>query len=339
MAAGRFQRVNRQFWEMLGYTQEELLEFGVAEVTHPEQRALCLRLISEIVAGERQTYDLEKRFLPRNGGILWAHLTLTALQPSAGQPRSVMAIVEDITERKRAQAALQRSEEQLRALSARLERLREEDRTRIAREIHDELGQTLTGLGMDLRWLESHVEEWAAPRRTEALDRIVEARRVVDETMKTVQSIAADLRPGVLDKLGLAAALEYEARHFVERMGVPCLVCRSETLPALSPEVTTALFRIFQECLTNVARHAGATQVSVHLCAGDGDIGLKVEDNGRGLKEGALEQSTSLGLLGIRERVTLLGGFVSFALREGGGTVVAVRVPTGLPSTATPNPP
>jgi PAS domain S-box-containing protein len=460
-AAGRFLRVNRQFWEMLGYTEEELLKLGVAEVTHPEQRPLCLRLIGEIVAGVRQTYDLEKRFLPRGGGILWAHLTLTALQPSQGQPRSVMALVEDITarkleeetrrlkaaildstgeaaiatrmdgtliylnraaevlfgwdrvealgahvlaltraevpreqveeimsriargeswtgefivrsgqgghfpveatisplldesgqaaaiiavatdisERKRAQAALQRSEEQLRALSARLERLREEDRTRIAREIHDELGQTLTGLMMDLRWLESHVEEWAAPRRAEALDRIVEARRVVGETMKAVQSIAADLRPGVLDKLGLAAALEYEARRFVERMGVPCLVCRSESLPELSPEVTTALFRIFQECLTNVARHAAATQVWVHLCTGEGEIGLKVEDNGRGLNESEVERSTSLGLLGIRERVAMLGGSVSFALREGGGTVVTVRVPTGTPTTPPLNPP
>jgi PAS domain S-box-containing protein len=456
-AAGNFQRVNQRLWDMLGYPPEELLKLGIAEVTHPEQRALCLRLIGEIVAGVRQTCDLEKRFVPRGGGILWAHLTLTVLQPSPGQPRSVMAIVEDITarkleeetrrlkaaildstgeaaiatrldgrliylnraaellfgwdreaaleehvlaltmaevppervveimrrieggenwtgeflvqrgaeghfpaqatisllrdesgeaaaiiavaadisERKRAQAALERSEEQLRALSARLERLREEDRTRIAREIHDELGQTLTGLMMDLRWLESHVEEWAAPRRAEALERIVEARRVIDETVKAVQSIAADLRPGVLDKLGLAAALEYEARRFQERMGVPCLIRRDETLPPLSPEVTTALFRIFQECLTNVARHAGARHVWVDLRAADGEIRLSVEDDGRGLNEGAVERSTSLGLLGIRERVTMLGGSVRFALRDGGGTAVSVRVPTGLPMTST----
>lgn len=337
--AAHFKRVNRKFSEMLGYTHDELVRLGIAHVTHAEQRELCLRLVGEIAAGVRQTYDLEKRFLPRDGGTLWAHLTLTALQPSDDQPRSVMALVEDITARKRAQAALERSEEQLRALTARLERLREEDRTRIAREIHDELGQTLTGLTIDLRWLEGHVEEWPAPQRAAALDRIVEARRVVAETMKTVQSIAADLRPGVLDKLGLAAALEYEARRFTERTGMPCLVDQSESLPALSPEVTTALFRVFQECLTNIVRHAAATQVWVHLYAGEGEITLKVEDNGRGLNEAEIERSTSLGLLGIRERVTMLGGSVSFVSREGGGTVVSVRVPTGVPKASTPNSP
>jgi signal transduction histidine kinase len=217
--------------------------------------------------------------------------------------------------------------------------LREEEATRIAREIHDDLGQTLTGLKMDLFWMENKLGELPESSAINALlDRAVGATELVDSVFGTVQRIAASLRPNALDKLGLGAALQFEARRFQDRAGIPCEVRVPEAEPPLSTEVSTAFFRIFQEALTNVARHARATMVEAELKAEPGFAVLSLRDNGKGISEADIANPQSLGLLGMRERVALLGGEIVFQSHTDQGTLLTVCIPmTGL-SVATGQP-
>jgi signal transduction histidine kinase len=208
--------------------------------------------------------------------------------------------------------------------------MREEERTRISREIHDELGQMLTGIKMDLRWMEHRLDEFGEDRRVNPiLDKLVVTTELTDATIKTVQRMAAELRPGMLDKLGLPMTLQYEAGRFEKRTGIACrLVVPCEALP-LRLEAATAFFRIFQEALTNVTRHAKATAVEAELQAEADGCRLEIRDNGQGMAGVDLTNLKSLGLLGMQERASMLGGGVSFAPRPGGGTVVTVRLPNG----------
>ncbi len=240
--------------------------------------------------------------------------------------RSFTVFRRDITARKRAEEVLRQSEQQLWALTARLETRREEERTRISREIHDELGQMLTGTRMDLRWIEDRLDDFGDdPRVNPILDKIVSTAELTDATARTVQRIAAELRPGVLDKLGLPMALQYEAARTEERTGLPCRVELPGEVPPLRFDAATAFFRIFREALTNVIRHAGATAVDAELRVEAEGCRLAIRDNGRGLSQVELQNPTSLGLRGMQERARLVGGEVAFAVRPGGGTIEALR--------------
>ena len=234
----------------------------------------------------------------------------------------------DVSERHRAEERLRDSEKQLRALTARIESLREEERTRISREIHDELGQMLTGLKMDLRWIEKRLGATAGSETMNPiLDRLVSASELTDATITTVQKIASELRPGVLDNIGLATALQYEANQFQKRTGIACGVRLPDASNLPRTDADTPLFRIFQETLTNVARHAQATSVDVELKVEPDEFVLEVRDNGKGITTEDLANPKSLGLLGMRERTSLLGGQISFKAGAERGTVVTVRVP------------
>jgi len=224
--------------------------------------------------------------------------------------------------------ALRTANAGLRALSARLQSVREQEATRIAREIHDELGQRLTGLKLDLLWTERKLGELAGSAEVNALlDRVVGATELVDGITTVVQEIATELRPVVLDKLGLGSALQQEARRFQERTRLICDIRVPETEPALSPELATTLFRIFQECLTNVARHAGASEVLVELKMEDEWAAMRVQDNGRGITETELANPKALGLVGMKERAALLGGEILFQRGPANGTMVTTRMP------------
>ena len=246
----------------------------------------------------------------------------------ANHQKVIQCNIRDITERKRTERQAWVYREQLRSLSARIETLREEERTRIAREIHDDLGQMLTGIKMDLRWMEHRLDKFGDDQRVNPiLDKLVVTSELADATIKTVQRISADLRPGILDKLGLPVALEYEAARFEARTGIACrLVLPADTL-ALQSETATAFFRIFQEALTNVTRHARARFVEVELRAQAGGCRLEIRDDGQGMAGVDLTNPKALGLLGMQESADLLGGRVSFTPRPGGGTVVTVQIP------------
>jgi signal transduction histidine kinase len=233
------------------------------------------------------------------------------------------ALTNEIKERKIAETQLRESEVQLRALAARLISIREEERARIAREIHDELGQVLTGLKMDVTWL--------AKRLVGAEEQLVEKAeamcRLIDSTMHLIRRISTGLRPEILDDMGLVAAFGWQAKEFQKRMGMRCRLKLPEDQVVLDKELSTAVFRIFQEILTNIARHAKASSVDVSLSISDDLLTLEVVDDGIGISESHIRGQESLGLLGMRERAQLFGGELSIQGASGRGTTVSVSIP------------
>ena len=227
------------------------------------------------------------------------------------------------TERRRAQEQLRQSHNQLRTLSLYLQRVREEERIRIAREVHDELGQALTGLKLQLTWLASRF-----PRRSMLLQRQACSMAAhIDEIIQAVRRIATELRPGLLDTAGLLAALEWQANRFQSGTGIVCEVKAEMRATLRNQDLNTAFFRIFQEALTNIIRHAHATRVEVRLQETDGQIVLQVKDDGRGISEAEIHNTKSIGLLGIRERAALLGGTMRIEGVQGHGTTLRVSIP------------
>jgi signal transduction histidine kinase len=203
-----------------------------------------------------------------------------------------------------------------------VESVREEERVRIAREIHDELGQALTCMSMDLAFLDKQLPKGDG----QAGARVAALAALVKETVKTVRRISSELRPSILDDLGLPPALEWLAHDFESRTSIRCAVSVPSTIN-ISAERGTVVFRMCQEALTNVARHAGASQVSIDLVEADDTLTLEVRDNGRGISEEEAHRPGSLGLLGMRERAALLGGVAEVKGIPGRGTTLMVRVP------------
>lgn len=232
----------------------------------------------------------------------------------------------EITDRTRTDAEFRRSTEQLRELSARLQSVREEERTHIARVIHDELGQTLTGLKMDVAWLQRHLDQPqpALLQKTRAMSDLI------DTTIQTVRQISTELRPGILDDLGLTATIEWQLQEFQVRSGIESILSSAPEETTLAAEGATTVFRIFQEILTNVIRHAQATQVEVTLEESAAFLTLQVQDNGRGISEDEIHSPKSIGLLGMQERARLRAGEIHFQGTPGQGTTVTVRLPLSI---------
>lgn len=237
--------------------------------------------------------------------------------------RRIVITYEDITEQKRAQEELEHSREQLRNLSTYLQSVREKESARIAREIHDELGQSLTALQMDVSWLGGQLPDDCTLLREKAR----RMERLVDATIDSVHRIITELRPILLDDLGLTAAIEWQAQEFEERTGIECDVYIDCHDSSIEKDLATALFRIFQETLTNVVRHAGATLVRVRLVQGEEGLCLEVIDNGKGITRKQAEDPRSFGIIGIRERVNLWNGRVRITGKSKRGTTVAILIP------------
>jgi signal transduction histidine kinase len=220
-------------------------------------------------------------------------------------------------------AQVHASQEQLRNLAEYLQAAREEERTRIAREIHDEFGQTLTALKMDLAWLSKQL-----PRnKPRLMDKTRAMLSLLDSTIQLVRRVATELRPGLLDDLGLVAAMEWQAQEFTEHTKIECELHLGEEPVAFEQDLNTAIFRIFQEALTNVARHAGATQVRIDAQHKPDEWVLIIQDNGRGIVDNQIADPHSLGLMGMRERARAWGGDVTLEGIPGQGTTVTVHIP------------
>jgi signal transduction histidine kinase len=242
------------------------------------------------------------------------------------------ALEQRLAELKQAQEAQEVSRQQLRALAAGLEAVREEERTHLAREIHDVLAQDLTLLKLDLAWLDRRLAQSPEiARQAPVHEKLAGMTRLTDKAIESVQRIATELRPAVLDSLGLAAAIEWQITDFAARTGIQFKTSLPDGPLDLGREASTALFRILQESLTNVARHAAATAVETSLQWQPGQVVLRVKDNGRGMPTAKLEDPHSVGLAGMRERALLLGGRCEIRARPGEGTAIEVRLP--LPST------
>lgn len=242
--------------------------------------------------------------------------------------REIRALNAALEERVAARTAeLQAANAQLQALSARIESVREDERIHIAREIHDELGQMLTALKIDLDLLPRHIAEAGAGRTDKVAERLAAMGEMAATMMDSVRRISAELRPSILDDLGLVSAVEWLGREFERRCGVPCTFAGTALRGDLDPACATAVFRIVQEALSNVARHAHATRVAIMLESNEHDLAVEVVDDGRGITEADLRDPRSLGLLGMRERARLVGGEVDAGAGPTGGTSVRVRLP------------
>jgi signal transduction histidine kinase len=276
----------------------------------PLARAPKDNLTDEYHASQALIAELEARLVQLAGQLLVANANLQR----------------EIADRKRAEDEFRRSTDQLRELSARLQSVREEERTYIARVIHDELGQTLTGLKMDVAWLQRHLDR----QQPALLEKTQAMSELIDTTIQTVRRISSELRPGILDDLGLVATIEWQLQEFQTRSGIQGKLISAPEETTLDADGATAAFRIFQEILTNVARHAQATQVEVTLEESASFLTLQVRDNGRGMTESEIHSPKSIGLLGMQERARLRAGEVQFQGTPGKGTTVTVRLPLSM---------
>ena len=316
-----------------GYSATEFLEGQVSwpGILHADDVSRLEAEVERHLTRGAAEFRLEYRLLTRAGEERWVEDRNKVLRDARGRATHVEGIVLDTTEQKRMAHALHASHEQLRSLAARLEAIREEERARLAHQIHDELGHELTALKMDLSWLLRALArggEGGLPAG--AVERTRAMIRSVDQTIQSVRQLATNLRPPVLD-LGLAAAIEWQTQEFGERTGIRCrLTCDSDAnQPELDGKEATTVFRVFQEVLTNVARHSRASGVDVLLATTPEAVHLRVVDSGKGISPEETWNRGSLGIVGIRERIQLLGGSVSFTGVPGEGTTVEVLIPVG----------
>ncbi|HSN04832.1 MAG TPA: PAS domain S-box protein, partial [Nitrospira sp.] len=268
--------------------------------------------------------NLDYRIIHPERGLRWLLAIGRTICDDKGAAVRMAGFAFDITERKWAEAELQHTLDQVRTLSQRLEVVREEERRRIARELHDELGVRLTCLKMDIARLPAHMSGDSFARLGKTIQSMTEH---VDTTIAAVQDLVAELRPGVLDDLGLVAAIEWQCRDFERRSGIRCVVDSTEEDIPLDSTRATAAFRICQEALTNVLRHAGAKEIRVHLEKLDRELLLEVHDDGRGIVPEKIKAATSLGLLGMHERAGAAGGALQILGLPGQGTTVTLRLP------------
>ncbi len=322
--------VSPAYWQIWGRTCESLYASPRSwlESIHTEDRARILdAAVTKQTAG---TYDEEYRVVQPDGTTRWIHDQAFPVRDAAGTVCRIVGIAEDITERKQAEGQAQRSLEQLRELTGQLEMVEELERKRIARELHDEFGQMITALKLDLTWLSRQHDQAGNGRQPEAFAYRLEAmKKVVDALAQSTRHIASSLRPSVLDDLGLVPALQWQARDFQERTGLECEVRLSDDVAQLQIDdaTATAFFRIAQELLTNIIRHAHAQRVEISLSADNGVLAMIIKDDGIGITEKDLAKPTSFGLRGIQERATLIGGEIEIDGAPHQGTSVTLRVP------------
>lgn len=320
---------DRRWMQMLGFTKEwvePVIESWQSRI-HPEDRERVLEVLNAHLEGRNRYYEVEHRLRTRTGEWKWILSMGRVLDREAdGTPTRMTGIHMDIDERKTAEERLRRTSERLRRLSARLDDIREEERKSVAREIHDELGQALTGLQLELSWMGDRL----AGDGGELRQRIESMSTIVDESLDAVKHLCARLRPPVLDDLGLGEAVRWQAREFADRYGIECVVDvsgdRAESIGGQS-EAATSLFRILQETLTNTVRHAEARRVEISLAEVGGHMELTVSDDGKGIDPSALPGKESFGLLGMRERAERLGGSLEISRPRSGGTRIRARVP------------
>jgi PAS domain S-box-containing protein len=322
LSDGTLTFVNDVYCRYFGKQREDLIGQSFIPFILDEDRDGVLQKIASL-SYENPVITYEYRVVTPDRTVCWQQWTNRAICDSQDSIIEFQAVGRDITIRKLAEEELKNSREQLRNLSAHLQSVREKERMYIAREIHDELGQTLTALKMDLVWLSNRLPGDQVPLH----DKMRSMIELVDKTGETVQRISAELRPGLLDDLGLAAAIEWQTEEFQKRTGIPCKVSLEPEDFVTKQDISTAIFRIFQETLTNIVRHAYASRVNVTLHDKDNEVTLEVSDNGRGITEEQVFHPQSLGILGIRERVNLLSGTVSIIGSPNKGTAVTVRIP------------
>ena len=314
----------------LGYKPEDFItneEFWANHI-HPEDTQRTLAEFLHVLEKGRLT--LEYRFLHKNGTYRWMHDELTLVRDSEGHPLELAGYWIDITERKKGEEEIAAAYAQLRQLTRQLGMAEEKERKRIARELHDEFGQTLAGLKFDLTKLSKQlIQELPAQSIVGYHSQFKSMTNTVDTAIHSMRRIATDLRPSLLDDLGLVAALEWLLQSFQARTSIDCTLTVSPDVSTLGIDLerSLALFRIIQELLTNVLKHAGASKVTITITLEDGTLALAFTDDGRGVTKEELAHTTSLGLVGIKERLAVFDGQLTIQGDPDKGTCVGIQIP------------
>ncbi|MCF7802600.1 MAG: PAS domain-containing protein [Candidatus Marinimicrobia bacterium] len=310
--------VNDMFESLVRKREEELLNRYISDLFYNDKSTG-----SQLT--NLQTQDRTHKLRTADGGTLPVKCQLSSIRNPQNRDEVLgyVCVIEDISKELEANEQLRKSKKELQHLAARLESVREEERTRISREVHDTLGQILTGIRIDVEWIRDRLEEGQKTLR-ETADTLLE---LVEEATDTTRRISEELRPGVLDKFGLSAAIEWQAEEFKSKTGISCRIEGELEEGIMDAERRTAMFRIYQEALTNITRHANASQVTISQFKRDGILWLLVQDNGVGIDPKEIEQTESLGILGMKERANQCNGTVKIDGRPGQGTTVYIQFP------------
>ncbi len=325
----RYLDTNRLVWSAGSYhifgvdpNQWELTRENIYEMVCPQDRIKLSQANEKIERGAKGL-DIELRIIRPDGEERVLHFVADVTLDNAGKPERLFGTMQDITKQKRAEEQLVKSQSELRSLSSHLQAAREEERTSIAGEIHDELGQALTALKIDVSWIRDRLYN----KQKHLFEKSNAISGLIDETLGKVQRISAELRPSILDDLGLVAAVEWLVEEFQTRTGIQCQLSIPDDPVELGQEYNTAIFRILQESLINISRHAEATRVRITLRVKPDMLALEVIDNGKGIEITQIDSSRSFGLISMKERAYALSGEISISGIRGKGTTINVHIP------------
>lgn len=318
-AFGDFIEVNDIACTRLGYTKEEFLKLSPSAIVHPSDIDKFNLSVERLLQQGHIIYEVslrakDKKIIPSE---ISSHLFFYQ------DKLTVLSVARDISERKQSEEKLKRTSKLLRELASHLQSVREEERTIIAREIHDELGQMLTVLKIKLSLLSNKIE----PKHTPLTNQFSELLKLIDTSIETVQKISTKLRPNILDELGLFTAIEWQVNEFEKMTNIKCSLVLPSADFKVDSEQSTVLFRILQEALTNIARHSGAKKVSITLSYNPSKIILEIKDDGKGITDEKIKDVKSLGIHGMEERVKVFGGSFQIEGFAGLGTSIKVELP------------
>jgi PAS domain S-box-containing protein len=309
--------VNENACRMLGYERDKIVGANLSKIDNKWHRPENPELERLLQEGH---LVFERENIRKDGSVMPVEVSVKIVHREG--ENFIQGFVRDITDRKRLTREIETSREQLRLLAAKLESSREEERTNLAREIHDELGQSLTALKLDLAWLSKKLPK----EQAELLVKTKSMQKLLDGNVKLARDITTRLRPAILDDFGLLAAIEWQASDFGQRTGIKCLVKSNVKKINLSEDRSISLFRIFQEALTNIVKHSKASRVDVNLIKKNSTMIIEIQDNGKGIKKSELQKKGAFGILGIRERVSLLRGALDIDSLPGKGTTLRVTI-------------
>jgi PAS domain S-box-containing protein len=316
---GKFIRWNKQLEIVTGYSGKEISKMHPTQLFEGEDVKYIEERIAKVFA--EGVADAEADFVFKDGSRK-PYYFKAILVDFEGQP-CLLGTGIDISDRKKAEMELTDSYKAIRKLTSHLQNVREEDRAHIAREIHDELGQQLTVLKMDVSWVNKKLGTTDELIKQKMKDLLV----MLDETVKTVRRISSELRPSLLDDLGLTAAMEWQLHEFKKRSGIKTSFSAPELEIKLPDMIKTGLFRIFQESLTNVVRHSYAKKLKISLEHKDSNFVLTIADDGKGFDKDKVANKRTLGILGMKERTSMIGGIYDISSTPGKGTTVVVSIP------------
>jgi PAS domain S-box-containing protein len=323
-AQDKFLDVNNSAVKIYGYSKKEFLNMPITGL-HPKNNTGYLNWNAK-TEEEKLHAEMSWMHQKKDGSIV--KVIILSNEILFENKKAFLVMANDVTDKLEAEEKLEKSKEAFRELAAHLETVRESERTHMAREIHDELGQQLTGLKMDISWINKKVKSDDIAVQVKMNDTL----ELIDKTVITVRRIATQLRPSILDDLGLISAMDWQSEEFQKRSEISSIFTSNVTHVSVSPDMATGIFRIYQECLTNVSRHSRATEVVSSLNIENDTLTLIIEDNGIGFKEADIINKKTLGLLGMKERVALIKGTYQINGNNGNGTSVIISVPLNLSS-------